>query len=138
MRGGSGVKLFWGAMLAAALIALVALGGGVWLLARFQNAADYPGAARMAGQNIYSVWPYPTVRRDTSYLTGAPFPDVYNFYSSGFSLGPELYAESNCIQMARNYTELYVVERSMSVTLCDTPKGRMIFVMRSMTLRLPR
>ena len=126
----------WSALALAALAVVIVLASSVWLLLRYQDAADYPGAALMAGQNIYSLWPNPTVRRDASYRTGAPFLDVYHFYSSGFELGPEQYAQSNCIQMAKNYAKVFVVERSMSVMLCDTASGRMIFVMRSVTLRL--
>ncbi len=126
----------WSALALAALAAGVVLASGAWLLVRYQNAADYPGASLMAGQNIYSLWPNPTVRRDSSYRTRDPFPAVYNFYSAGFQLGPEDYAESNCIQMARDFTDLRVIERHMSVTVCTTPSGPMIFVMRSLTLRL--
>jgi hypothetical protein len=138
MHGGSGVKLLWGALLVAALALGVAVLSTGYLVVRYQNAADYPGAALMAGQQIYSVWPNPTVRRDSSYHTTDLFPAVYNFYSSGFALGPEVYAQSNCIQMAKTFTEFYVVERDMSVMVCDTPSGRLIFVMRSLSLRLPR
>jgi len=137
MRSGSSERLLWAALGGAVLVGLMAaLSLGYWLL-RYQNAADYPGAQMMAGANIYNVWPNPTVRRDSSYLTSAPFPDVYNWYSVGFHLGPEMFAESNCIQMARDFTDFRIVERHMSVMLCDTPKGRMVFVMRSLTLRLP-
>ncbi len=137
MRRGSGVRLLWGALALAGLAALVALASGAWLLVRYQDAADYPGAVRMASQNIYNVWPNPTVRRDSTYRTSDPFPTVYNFYSSGFALGPEVFAQSNCIQMARSFTDWHVVERTMSVMVCDTPAGRLVFVMRSLTLRVP-
>jgi hypothetical protein len=138
MRRGSSEKVLWGGLALAALAVLVAVLSVGYLVARYRAAADYPGAELMAGQDTYSLWPYPTVKRDTSYLSGDPFPAVYNFYSAGFALGPEIYAQSNCIQMARNFTDFYVFERSMSVMLCDTPKGRMFFVMRAVTLRLAR
>jgi hypothetical protein len=138
MRVRSNERLLWGGLLAATLAALAGLLTLGYLLARYQAAADYPGAALMAGQNIYNVWPNPTVRRDSSYHTNDPFPTVYNYYSVGFKLGPEDYAESNCIQMANNFTDLYIIERHMSVMVCDTPSGRLIFVMRSVTLRLPK
>jgi hypothetical protein len=137
-RSGSHEKLVWGALLLVALILAAALLGAGLFVARYRAAADYPGAELMAGQDTYSLWPNPTVKRDTSYLTHDAFPRVYNFYSSGFALGPEDYAQSNCIQMAKNFTDLYIIERHMSVMLCDTPSGRMVFVMRALTLRLPR
>ena len=129
-------KWAWLSLVAAGLaasIVLLALGAYV---ARYRAAADYPGAARMGGQDTYAVWPNPTVKRDTSYLSADPFAAVYNYYSAGFELGPESYAQSNCIQMARSFNDLVIIERHMSVMLCDTPRGRMIFVMRAVTLRL--
>src|SRR5215831_2240141 len=122
MRGGSNEKLLWAALAGAVLLALAAALGVGFLLAREQAAADYPGAQMMAGQNIYNVWPNPTVRRDSSYITTAPFNEVYHWYSYGFHLGPEMFAQSNCIQMARNFTDYRIVERHMSVMLCDTPQ----------------
>ena len=139
MRTGLGDRrLLWGLLLLAAVVGVAALLGFGWLAARYQDAADYPGAARMAGQNIYKFSPNLTIRRDTSYRTSDPFPTVYNFYSAGFALGPESYAQSNCIQMSDTTTDLHVLQRTMAVTVCDTRGGRMIFVMRSLSLRLPR
>jgi hypothetical protein len=138
MRGGSASKLLWSALALAALAVIIVFASGVWLLARYQNAADYPGAEVVAGQNSFAFWPHLVVKRDTAYRTGDPFPAVYNFYSSGFHLGPEAYALGSCIQMARTTTELYVLERNMSAMVCDTPAGRMIFVMRAISVRLPR
>ena len=136
MRWGSSEKVLWSGLTLAALALLVAILSAGFLVARYRAAADYPGAELMAGQDTYSVWPNPTVKRDASYLSGDSFPAVYNFYSAGFALGPEIYAQSNCIQMARNFLDLYVIKRTMSVMLCDTPRGRMIFVMRALTVQL--
>ncbi|MEP7358243.1 MAG: hypothetical protein ABI847_13440 [Anaerolineales bacterium] len=134
---GSKEKLVWAILLGAGLVtAVILLALGAFVV-RYRAAADYPGAELMAGQDTYAAWPNPTLKRDTSYLSNDPFPAVYNFYSAGFGLGPEAYAQSNCIQMARSFTDLLVIERHMSVMLCDTPRGRMIFVMRAVTLRLP-
>jgi hypothetical protein len=131
-------RLLWGLLLLAVVVGAGALLGFLWLAARYQDAADYPGAARVAGQYIYKFSPNLTVRRDTAYRTADPFPNVYNFYSAGIELGPEAYAQSSCIQMSQAVTELRVFQRSMSVTVCDTPSGRLIFVMRSLSLRLSR
>jgi hypothetical protein len=126
----------WGLLLLAggALVGLLLT--AAWLAARYQDAADYPGASRVSGQNIYKFSPNLTIRRDTAYRTDDPFPAVYNYYSAGFALGPESYAQSNCIQMADAVTEMRVFKRTMSVTVCDTRSGRLIFVMRSLSLRL--
>ena len=136
MRGAASEKVVWVVLLLAlAALAAAALGAGIFV-ARYRAAADFPGAQLMAGQDTASWWPNPTVKRETSYLTSASFPTVYNFYSSGFALGPEIYAQSNCIQMAKNFVDAFVIKRTMSVMLCDTHKGRMIFVMRALTLQL--
>ncbi len=134
-RPGNGRWLLLATLLATA--ALVAAGAALAIaVVRYANAADYPGAARIASQDMFKVWPQLTVRRDSAYQTPDPFPAVYNWYSFSFKLGPEAYAISNCIQMARSFTDFYVVERQMSVMLCDTASGRMIWVMRSLSLRL--
>lgn len=124
------------ALIAGAALVLA----GVFLtvaLVRYYNAADYPGAATIPSGDTVKYWPHLSIRRNTSYRTPDPLPRVYNWYSNGFSLGPESYALGNCIQIARSFTDFYVVEREISVTLCDTSSGRMIFVMRSLTLLLP-
>lgn len=108
----------------------------VYAAFRFRAAADYPGGMLVADNTLYTVSPRLALRRDTSYRTSDALPLVYNWYSNGFSLGPESYAQSNCILMARATTTLRVVEQQMSVMVCDTASGRLIFVMRSIGLRL--
>jgi hypothetical protein len=103
-------------------------------LVQYYKAADYPGATQVSDHTVTKVLPSLTLRRDTSYRTQDAFPVVYNWYSSGFRLGPERRAQSACILMERSQTWL-AVEQRMSVMLCDTSSGRMIFVMRSIGLR---
>ncbi len=126
--------ILWTLIAAGVALALtgLALVRFVW---DFRNAADYPGAVFLGEHNLYKFWPHPVIRRDTSYLTSAPFGEVYNFYSNGFNLGPEQHALSQCILMANSTTAVWIIENEMAVTLCDTPSGRMIFVMRAVSLR---
>lgn len=105
------------------------------LVARYQDAADYPGAIRLSEGNLYKFWPHFIMRRDTTYQTSAPFDELYNFYSNGFDLGPEQHALGACSAMAASRTIAGFIETDMAVTLCDTPSGRMIFVMRTVSLR---
>jgi hypothetical protein len=123
--------------LIALVILIVAMLGtaAVVFVVRFRNAADYPGAVFMGEHNLYKFWPHPVIRRDTSYLTAAPFREVYHFYSVDFNLGPEQHALGPCISMANSTTAVWIIENDMAVTLCDTPSGRMIFVMRAVSLR---
>jgi hypothetical protein len=126
-------------LLAALSVVAIVLLAGVLLTAgvvHYLNATDYPGATILSGDDMVKVWPFPIFRRTNSYLTTDPFPVVYRWYSNGFNLGAEMYALNTCIQMAKNFNDYYIFERHMSVMLCDTPRGRMIYVIRTLTLRL--
>lgn len=121
-------------ILALGLAATVCLVGSLWVV-RYRDAADYPGATFLGANMLYKFSPHLVIRRDTSYQTSAPFSDIYHFYSAGFDLGPEQHAQGACILMADETTSAWVIETEMAVTLCDTPEGRMIFVMRTVALR---
>lgn len=100
----------------------------------YWNAPDYPGSVQFGKNNYYKITPQVEVRQDASYLSNDNFRAIYNFYSSGFELGPEKHALGTCIEMMNTSNFARVIERNMSVTLCDTPKGRMIFVTRIYSL----
>lgn len=105
------------------------------LLARTYRATDYPGATRVADQNLTIYSPNFVLRRTTVYRTDDPFPQVYNWYSNQFVLGPENYAQSNCISMSNAANRGWLLEEQMSVMVCNTPTGRMMFVMRAFLVR---
>ncbi len=110
---------------------------GLTLMSQFQNyyhAADYPGSAAVADHRLYRWTPSLYARRDTSYRTFDLFPAVYNWYSGRFQLGPEARAESACITMDRSRPWLFL-DQHVVVTICDTGKDRMIFVMRTISFR---
>ena len=119
---------------AMGLAATLCVIGSAWVV-RYRDAADYPGATFMGANMLYKFSPHLVIRRDTSYKTSAPFTDIYHFYSTGFDLGPEQHAQGTCILMANATTTAWVIETEMAVTLCDTPEGRMIFVMRTVSFR---
>ena len=121
-------------VLAMGLATTLCLIGGAWVV-RYRDAADYPGATSLGANMLYKFSPHLVIRRDTSYQSTAPFSDIYHFYSAGFNLGPEQHAQGTCILMANATTLVWVIETEMAVTLCDTPKGRMIFVMRTVSFR---
>jgi hypothetical protein len=122
---------------AALLLLAVALSCAVVGAPLYQlhRATDYPGAARSSDQNLFNYWPNFAWRRTAVYRTDDPFPKVYNWYSTRFALGPEAYAQSNCILMARSSTVAWRVEEQMSVMVCNTPSDRMMFVMRAFYIR---
>lgn len=117
-----------------ALIALMALLGLMALVLRQERrSAKYPGSVQISSHSNYKALPR-EFRWDDSYRTGDSFPQVYNWYSRSFGLGPERRANGTCILMEGNRERLSV-QRYMGVMVCDTPNGRMIFVSRSITLR---
>ena len=118
------------------LLALVLSCGGLAVaLDQIQRAIEYPGATSVSQQNLTSYLPNFAWRQTAAYRTTDPFPKVYNWYSTRFALGPETYAQSNCILMAKSTTLFWKVEEQMSVMVCNTPTDRMMFVMRAFYVR---
>ena len=107
-------------------------------LYRVYQATEYPGATQIADATVTHYTPNFSMRRTTVYRSADPFNKVYNWYSVRFDLGPESYAQSSCILMAKSVTTGWVFDEQMSVMLCQTPKDQMMFVMRSLLLRYPR
>jgi hypothetical protein len=105
------------------------------LLAQTWRATDYPGATRVSDQNLAIYTPNFVLRRTTVYRTDDPFPQVYNWYSNQFILGPENYAQGTCISMSNAADRGWLLEEQMSVMVCNTPNGRMMFVMRAFLVR---
>jgi hypothetical protein len=118
-------------------VALCACAGLVPLLYRVYQAAAYPGATQIADETITHYTPNFSMRRTTVYRSADPFNKIYNWYSVKFDLGPESYAQSNCILMAKSVTTGWVFDEQMSVMLCHTPNDQMMFVMRSLLVRYP-
>jgi len=108
------------------------------LVYRTYQATEYPGATRVADQNLTLYTPNFVIRRTTVYRTDDPFSKVYNWYSSKLTLGPENYAQSNCISMSKSATRAWLLEEQMSAMVCNTPSGRMMFVMHALLIRYGR
>ena len=123
-----------GLMLLAA--AGLVLAGGAWALFRWYVPAEFPGATLTSDSSLFRPGANPSLRRDTSYRSSAPFNEVYKWYSLTFQLGPEQYGTGSCIQMNRSSTVLRVFDVDVGVSVCDTPFGQKILVSRSLTLRL--
>ncbi|HJZ48902.1 MAG TPA: hypothetical protein VKE41_17115 [Roseiflexaceae bacterium] len=123
-----------GLFLAAVLCSCAGLGP---VLYRTYEAAAYPGATVIADQTLTRYTPNLVVRRNTVYRSADRFDQIYNWYSVNFTLGPESYAQSNCILMAKSVTTGWIFDEQMSVTVCHTPKDQMMFVMRSVMFRYP-
>ena len=119
------------------LLAIVFWGGLAGALYSVIYNLDYPGATYVSGQTLFKRNSNLTIRRDVAYRSNEEFNKLYHWYSVGFQLGTERYGQSRCILLARTSQWLWRIEQNMSVMLCDAPSDRMIFVMRSFTLRYP-
>ncbi|MGQ0602066.1 MAG: hypothetical protein ACT4QE_10270 [Anaerolineales bacterium] len=121
------------AMFAGLLASALALAATFGMLSLYQ-AADHPDAVLVSDHSQYRWAPALHFRRDTSYQAGNEFPQLYNWYSQRFALGPEASAESACITMEKA-DKVLLVERVTTVKLCDTGEQRRIYVTRTFTLR---
>jgi hypothetical protein len=117
------------ALLLTALLVACALGASEGYL-----SADYPGSTRLSSQTMMRYTTGLAVKRTSVYRSSDAFSLIYNWYSQRFSLGPESHAQSGCILMGRSFTTLWVVKEQITVTVCGTPNGQMMFVSRSSVL----
>lgn len=122
----------------ALLLVLLGTAGVGALLYRTFQAINYPGATHVSEDTIARYSPNFVIRRTSVFRTTDAFNKVYNWYSVRFALGPESYAQSNCILMSKSSTRGWGLEEQMSVMVCSTPKDQMMFVMRAFMLRYPR
>jgi hypothetical protein len=131
-------RMLLGLGLVAGMVLALGLAVGLGLGVRFFNAADYPGALPVSDHTLSKATNVFYYQRNTSYRTTDLFPEVYNWYSQTFDLGPEARAQSACITMERSGNWMAIVESMITVTVCDTSQGRLIFVQRFMLLRFTR
>jgi hypothetical protein len=120
-------------LIGLAVLACLLAAGAVGLWSAYLPG-DYPGATRASSDTRVRYVPSLVLRRTSTYRSSDPFPDVYNWYSKRFSLGPESHAQGGCILMGRSFTTLWVVKEQITVTVCGTPNGQMMFVDRSSVL----
>jgi hypothetical protein len=122
-------RLLWGCGLL--LLAGFVLVAGTLLVAvnRSRHVVHYPGAVTLAAHTNYRGLPT-QIRWDNAYLTSDPFNDVYRWYSIEFELGAEARANGSCITLEGPMKHAFL-EQTISVVICATPSGQMIFVSRS-------
>ncbi len=111
-------------------VSIIALAGFLILLfARDRQAARYPGSIPLSAHSNYKGLPY-AFRWDNSYRTSENFKDVFNWYSVTFDLGAEARAMSKCTLLEGSNSQL-LFSSHISVFLCSTDFGQMIYVTRS-------
>jgi hypothetical protein len=124
------------AVLTAVLFALI--WGGVGVVAwRTYHAGKYPNATTVDTGDVWRATPSLIFKRVESYRSTDPFNVIYNWYSRQFDLGPERFANGNCLLMARSSTLFGPLNLNASVMVCETTTDRMMFVTRTYTLRYP-
>ena len=125
-------------IVALGLLAALAVPVGLTIvrLLRAEVTVAYPGATLTSEHRLEQWLPSFWLRRDSAYRTSASFLDVHRYYSVDIGLGPEQSATSGCVVMARSDLTAHLLAEAMPVTLCDTPDGRLIYVMRSIAVRL--
>ena len=112
------------------LVSVAALAGILLLLfVRDRQAAQYPGSVPVSSHSNYKGLPF-EYRWDNSYRTSDNFTDVYNWYSIRFDMGAEARANGNCILLETSNAQL-AFSRQISVFVCNTRFGQMIYVTRS-------
>lgn len=89
----------------------------------------YPDSTPISSHTNYTGFPR-QFRWDDSYRTADPFPDVYNWYSTTFNLGAENRANGRCIVLENTNTTFFI-SRTVTVSLCNTSQGQLIFISRT-------
>ncbi|MCB8945054.1 MAG: hypothetical protein H6658_15010 [Ardenticatenaceae bacterium] len=126
-------RFLTGCVIFVSLAALI-IGGLLW--ASFQKNRQltrYPDSLLVASHSNYRDFPL-SYKWDDTYLTDAPFREVYNWYSVTFDMGAEARATGGCIWL-ESQQQQWLVQRNLGVSLCDTPNGRMIFVSQTTAYR---
>lgn len=112
-------------------------GGLAYMSWQTYHAAEYPSATAIDASDTARASPNLTFRRVETYRSTDPFNKIYNWYSQRFGLGPERFANSNCLLMARSSNILGPIALNASVMVCNTTTDRMMFVQRTYMLKYP-
>jgi hypothetical protein len=124
-------------MVAVSLFCLLLFGGYFgYVLVRDRQSTLYPGALALSSHDVFKLSPYLYYRSEMVYRTGDSFVMVYHWYAHEFSLGPQTQGQSNCISIFSTETMLYLT-KVMTVTLCDSGNGRLIYTERWWRVNLP-
>ena len=130
-------RLFWRVTLWVVLAFGLIWGSTAVVLWRAYHGAEYPGATQISADDLMRYRGNMAFTRIETYRTLDAFNTVYKWYSVGFDLGPERFAQSNCMLMARSAQVAGPLSMNMSVMVCSNSADRMIFVTRTYTLRVP-
>lgn len=107
--------------------------GLVVLVQQDRALVRYPGSTPLASHSNYASLPR-TYRWDDTFRTQDDFTAVYNWYSLKFNMGAESRANGSCILLESN-DHFPRGQRFMSVFICGTAKGQLVFVSRTTTFK---
>ncbi|MEM7332292.1 MAG: hypothetical protein AAF490_09380 [Chloroflexota bacterium] len=107
--------------------------GGLYLFNYERDSAIYPGAVVITQNSNYRSLPSNYIWND-SYRTQDDYNIVFNWYSQRFDMGPESRAIGSCAGMDKIDT-FFWLRRDVSVFICQTAQGQLIFLDRVVYLR---
>ena len=126
-------RIYWGlaTMAGLSLIALVILlGYGFY---RVQESIVYPQATLLSSHRL-SALPHLLFQQRLSLRSQDETPQVYAWYARNFGIGAEQLATGQCSYMGGNQSFLFL-ERRLSLTICDSRNGRIIYIQQAMLIR---
>lgn len=112
---------------------LLILFGLVSLIKQDRRQVQYPGSIPISNHSNYKSLPR-SYRWDDAFRTNDGFKSVYEWYSLKFSMGAESRANGSCILLEAD-DEFLRAERFISVVICGTPEGQLVFVSRTTTFK---
>ncbi len=116
------------------LVFIFGIGFGlVSLIKQDRQQAQYPGAIPLSTHSNYKSLPR-SYRWDDSYRIDDGFRAVYEWYSLKFNTGAESRANGSCI-LLESEDQFFRAERFVSVVICGTPEGQLVFVTRTTTFK---
>lgn len=105
----------------------------VALIKQDRQQAQYPGSIPISAHSNYKSLPR-SYRWDDTFRTDDGFRAVYEWYSLKFNTGAESRANGSCILLESD-DEFYRVERFVSVVICGTLEGQLVFVSRTTSFK---
>ena len=103
------------------------------LFNRDRQMVQYPGSIPISAHSNYASLPS-TYRWDDTFRTDDEFTAVYNWYSVNFNMGAESRANGACILLETD-DQFLRAQRFMSVFICNTQEGQLVFVSRTTTFK---
>jgi hypothetical protein len=126
-------RLLFGCGLLLLIFFFVIAFGLLSVLNRDRDLVRYPGSTPLSAHSNYASLPR-TYRWDDTFRTEDDFTAVYNWYSINFDMGAESRANGNCI-LLETTDQFFRTQRFMSVFICGTPEGQLVFVSRTTTFK---